>query len=661
MSQPPAYTRQFDFSDFQSTAPATPLPGNQVDAELNAVKTTLDATLSNLAVIQRDDGKLRNQSVHPEAIANATLTMLNSSIVIRGAWLTATAYAKNDVVVQSSNSYLCLVAHTSGVFLTDLGAAKWALLTQQGIAPDGSIPAAANIPMAGFKFTNLGAGSARTDSINLGQAQDMSIQWAAVSGTGDAIVLTLTPAISAYTAGMTWKFKATANNTTATTVNAGGGVIAVRKNNAALVGGEIKTGRTYELTYDGTVAQLSDCLDYPVSIAQGGTGQITAAAAFTALKQAATDTATGVVEKATQTETNQGTADKYPDAALIAAAPYNGRRNKIINGDFQVAQRGGSAITGATFTTPSSGTYTLDRWAVEYDGTIGTIVISQNNVGQVLRSSIAALTGSAPYYTYRFNQSVAGSGQTLKKLRQRIENLAQFQNCKVRVSFVGFMTSAGTADVSLYTKYIYGTGGAPTATENGPTAGAFTFTTTPQRFAATLTIGDFSGKTFGTDGFHTSALELGFDLPLNATFDLKIADVQLEFGEATTPFDRRSFAEELRDCQRYFWKSFPYTTAPAQNAGVNGALIWQAVGVGAVASRSPAVPLPSSMRITPTVTTYNPSAANAQVRNVTDGADCTGASGGALENWGIIIAYTGTAGTAQNEDMRVHASAEAEL
>lgn len=44
-----------------------------------------------------------------------------------------------------------------------------------------------------------------------------------------------------------------------------------------------------------------------MSIAQGGTGATTAANAFTNLKQAASDTATGVVELATSTEVQTGT------------------------------------------------------------------------------------------------------------------------------------------------------------------------------------------------------------------------------------------------------------------------------------------------------------------------------------------------------------------
>ena len=659
MAQPTAYTRQFNFSNFQSVNPDEPLPANQVDAELNAVKTNLDGLNQNIAGIQRNDGKLANQSVHPEAVSNATLTVLNSSIRQRGAWVTATAYAVNDLVTESSKVYLCLVAHTSGTFATDLSNAKWALLTSQGIAPDGTTTVTANIPMSNFKFTGLGNGSARTDSVNLGQVQDMSVQWGAVSGTANAIVLTLTPPVTTYVSGQTVKFKATGNNSGATTVNWGGGVIAVQYNGAALVGGEIKTGRTYELTYDGAVAQLTAAPDLPLPISNGGTGQTSASAAFDALKQAATDAAPGVVELALLSEVKTGAAGKVPTTDQIPQAMYIGRRNKLINGDFRVWQRGAGGA--ATFNTPASGTYLADRWACEYDGTIGTFVANEVNASQGERATVVAINNSSSPRFFRWNQTAAGSGQTLKKLRQRIETLEQFQSAKLRISFLG-KVATGTADVSVYTKYGYGTGGAPTGVEAGPTAGAFTLTTTLQKFAATLTIDSFSGKTFGTDGPHTSYLEVGFDLPLNSTFDIRLYDVQLEFGEVTTPFDRRSFAEELRDCQRYFWKTFPYATAPAQNAGISGALFWRSTAGAAAGTGSPPMRTPVPMRTASwTGTTYNPSAANAQVRNYADNADGSTTSVGVDAEGGFHIIYTSSAASAVNEENGVHVTGDAEL
>lgn len=43
-------------------------------------------------------------------------------------WLTSTSYQVNDVVIQSNKFYICLIAHTSGTFATDLAAAKWQLI-----------------------------------------------------------------------------------------------------------------------------------------------------------------------------------------------------------------------------------------------------------------------------------------------------------------------------------------------------------------------------------------------------------------------------------------------------------------------------------------------------------------------------------------------------
>jgi len=63
VSQPPAFNRSFSFSNFQAANPSLPIPGSQVDLELNNAKSTFDGVLTNLAQIQRDDGALKNGSV----------------------------------------------------------------------------------------------------------------------------------------------------------------------------------------------------------------------------------------------------------------------------------------------------------------------------------------------------------------------------------------------------------------------------------------------------------------------------------------------------------------------------------------------------------------------------------------------------------------------
>ena len=61
-----------------------------------------------------------------------TVTDLASVPEWRGAWLTTTTYAKNDLVKTAGNVYICLVAHTSGTFSTDLTALKWELMVSKG-------------------------------------------------------------------------------------------------------------------------------------------------------------------------------------------------------------------------------------------------------------------------------------------------------------------------------------------------------------------------------------------------------------------------------------------------------------------------------------------------------------------------------------------------
>lgn len=81
----------------------------------------------------------------------AALAAENSLLEWAGAWQTATAYAPSDIVQESGNSYVCLVAHTSGVFATDLAALKWELFAAKGSsgAGTGDVVAANN----GTEFT----------------------------------------------------------------------------------------------------------------------------------------------------------------------------------------------------------------------------------------------------------------------------------------------------------------------------------------------------------------------------------------------------------------------------------------------------------------------------------------------------------------------------
>jgi hypothetical protein len=124
VAQPTPYSRQYNFTNFQTVNPSTPLPAAQVDLELNTIKQTLDQTLNNLRLIQRDDTALANASVGLDQLKSEVTIGVNAP----SPWVTSHAYIKNDTVITGGIFYICLVSHTSGTFATDLAALKWSLI-----------------------------------------------------------------------------------------------------------------------------------------------------------------------------------------------------------------------------------------------------------------------------------------------------------------------------------------------------------------------------------------------------------------------------------------------------------------------------------------------------------------------------------------------------
>jgi len=125
------------------------------------------------------------------------------------------------------------------------------------ITKDGQTTITADIPFANHKITGLAAGTATTDAATLAQAQSQASTGATVGGTADAITLAVSPSIAAYAALQRFRFVATGTNTTAVTVAVSGlAAKAIEANNVALVAGDIVSGHTYELMYDGTAFQM---------------------------------------------------------------------------------------------------------------------------------------------------------------------------------------------------------------------------------------------------------------------------------------------------------------------------------------------------------------------------------------------------------------------
>lgn len=129
-SAPTKYTRQANFTAFSTAHPDEQQPGSSLDAEFDTLVTVANKVIDRLNEIQRNDGALANQVVTPDTLAATTLALISAvGISPKGAWLTGTAYAVSDIVTQSGGCYICVTAHTSGVFATDAAAAKWMILS----------------------------------------------------------------------------------------------------------------------------------------------------------------------------------------------------------------------------------------------------------------------------------------------------------------------------------------------------------------------------------------------------------------------------------------------------------------------------------------------------------------------------------------------------
>jgi hypothetical protein len=323
-------------------------------------------------------------------------------------------------------------------------------------------------------------------------------------------------------------------------------------------------------------------------------------------------------------------------------------KNRVINGSMRIAQRG-------VFAVASDNTYqAADRWRTITNITAGSV------------PSVQVIGGSYAL--------VSGGGTGKMGVLHVIENLDMFDLTSQSISVRAAVTStmAGQTDVRCAVLYQVGTADAtsadPVTTWGAAGAGVTTWNgwvtiNTP----ATLLSGNGTATVNLTSlAVPSNAANLAVMIwndatgPVNGTA-LYINDVQLEKGTTCTEFERLPLAVELLNCQRYFCKTFPLATTPAQNTGsVLGALTYRAAVAGATA-QGVRWQFPSRMRTAPTITTYNPSAANSNWRNATDNADSGASSTAALGENGVFIGNAQAAGDAAGEILHVHATAAAEL
>jgi hypothetical protein len=279
-------------------------------------------------------------------------------------------------------------------------------------------------------------------------------------------------------------------------------------------------------------------------------------------------------------------ADSSTSTGLRYQANFAAGKNAIINGAFNVWQR------GTSFSNPK-GVYTSDRFQFNYDGT-GTLTASQ----QTFTPGTAPVAGYEGQYYLRLAQTVAGTGGGFSVLQQPIENVQTFAGQTVTVSFWAKGDAARALGITL--RQDFGTGGSTLV----DTAGAgLTTTTSWVRYSNTIAVPSISGKTVGT----SSSLRLFISLPVNTAQTIELWGVQVEAGSVATAFQTATgtLQGELAACQRYFQKSYDQATAPATASQISGMVFapWAAnVGNGSPFAWTK---LHQTMRTTPTLTFYS--------------------------------------------------------
>ncbi|MGI9297102.1 MAG: hypothetical protein ACR2QC_04290 [Gammaproteobacteria bacterium] len=122
------------------------------------------------------------------------------------------------------------------------------------LTKDGQNTPTANLPMGGFKHTNVAVASARTEYARASQVQDGTMVSAVDGGAANAYTATLAPAITAYVNMMAIQLEIATTNTLTSTLNINGvGAKRIRRMDAPAVrANDLIAGNVYIFLYEST-------------------------------------------------------------------------------------------------------------------------------------------------------------------------------------------------------------------------------------------------------------------------------------------------------------------------------------------------------------------------------------------------------------------------
>ena len=283
-------------------------------------------------------------------------------------------------------------------------------------------------------------------------------------------------------------------------------------------------------------------------------------------------------------------------AALIGSQTALSNRNLIINGACAVSQRS-TSVSSVT----SGGYKTVDRFGLTLNSS-GTFTVSQSSTApggfaNSLKFDCTTADASPDYFIIEHKIE----GQNLQQLKKGTSNAES-----VTLSFYVRSSKTGTYQVNLRdndnSRQIGSTYAISSAntwerkeiTFAGDTTGAF-----DNDNASSLEIEWWlaAGSTYNSGAVPTAweaqsngdrAAGLNVAIGASTSDDFHITGVQLELGEQATPFEHRSFADEMIRCQRYYQEVASGSTYFAGNGlGTTNIIV--------------GIPLATSMRATPSI------------------------------------------------------------
>ena len=232
----------------------------------------------------------------------------------------------------------------------------------------------------------------------------------------------------------------------------------------------------------------------------------------------------------------------------LNGGPLAGTRNRIINGDFSVAQRGTSFVSGAN----NDDAYTLDRWYILSDGNDAIDVTQETSTVPTNQKYAIALDVETINKKFGIAQIIENvncvgltGGNVTLSFKAKVSSTTKLDNVKAAI-----VAWSGTADT--VTSDIISAWGAegtnPTLIANA------TYENTPANLSVTTSYATYSlSANIDTASTSNIIVFIWSDVTDTTLGDFfYVTDVQLEPGTVATPFERRSYGQELALCQRYY-------------------------------------------------------------------------------------------------------------